>query len=59
LCHRLGKDVKVFNLEEQKVQYLTPIIEDFDRTLDCDLDILDFRQYCKILPVSTRTHGRL
>ena len=56
---RLGKEVRVFKLEEQDVQYLTPILKDFTRAFDRDLDIFDFRQYCKILPVSTRPYGRL
>lgn len=56
---RLGKEVRVFPLEEQDVQYLTPILKDFVRQFDRDLDIFDFNQYCKILPVSTRPYGRL
>jgi len=58
-AERLGKEVKVFNLEEQDVQFLTPILQDFAHTFNRDLDIFDFGQYCKILPVSSRPYGNL
>ena len=56
---RLGKEVKVFPLEEQDIAFLTPILKDFIQTFDRDLDIFDFGQYCKVLPVSTRPYSRL
>lgn len=56
---RLGKEVRVFKLEEQDVQYLTPILQDFARTFKLTTDIFDFSQYCKILPVSSRPYGNL
>ncbi len=56
---RLGKEVRVFKLEEQDIQYLTPILRDFVGTYKMDLDVFDFSQYCKILPVSTRPYGNL
>lgn len=56
---RLGKEVRVFPLEEQDVQYLTPALKDFAGTFNLDVDIFDFNQYSKILPVSTRPYGNL
>ncbi len=56
---RLGKEVKVFALDEADVAYLRPILEDYVHAYGMDLDIFDFSQYCKILPVSTRPYGQL
>ncbi len=56
---RLGQEVKVFPLDQQDVSRLEPILHDFCQALDLHLDVFDFTQYCKILPVSTRPYGRL
>lgn len=56
---RLGKEVKVFALDEKDVQFLTPILHDFQQACGMDFDVFDFRQYSKILPVSSRPYGNL
>jgi glutamate synthase domain-containing protein 3 len=56
---RLGKEVEVFPLDDQDISRLVPILHDFCQAFDVQLDVFDFSQYCKILPVSTRPYGRL
>jgi len=55
----LGKEVKVFPLNDADVAFLKPVLTDFCETFNLDLNVFDFSRYCKIVPVSTRPYGRL
>ena len=55
----LGKEVKVFPLNDADVAFLKGVLTDFCETFNLDPNVFDFSRYCKIAPVSTRPYGRL
>lgn len=56
---KLGKEVRHFELDYNDIKTLKPILGDFCSEMGEDLDIFDFSQYSKIIPVSTRPYGRM
>jgi len=55
----LGKEVRVFGLNDADVAFLRPVLQDFCQTLQIDRNVFDFARYCRIVPVSARPYGRL
>jgi len=55
----LGKEVKVFPLNDADVAFLKPVLTDFCETFNLHLNVFDFSRYCKIVPVSIRPYGRV
>lgn len=57
--HKLGKEVKHFNLDKKDEKTLKPILNDFCQEIGEQFDIFDFSMYSKIIPVSKRPYGRM
>lgn len=57
--HKLGKEVKHFDLDKSDEKTLTPILNDFCDEIGEQFDIFDFSRYSKIIPVSVRPYGRM
>lgn len=55
----LGKEVKKFPLDKEDKKKLTPILHEFNSDLHLTLDIFNFSDYIKLLPVSARPYGRM
>lgn len=55
----LGKEVKKFKLDKKDEKLLTPILNEYQSDLDLDLDIFNFSDYFKLMPVSSRPYGRM
>ncbi len=55
----LGKEVKKFELTDDDIAKLKPILKKFASIFGVTEDIFDFNNYCKIIPVSTRPYGQL
>ncbi len=55
----LGKEVNHFDLSEEDVCRIKPILTEFASTFGVTEDILDYHRYQKIIPASTRPYGRL
>ena len=55
----LGKEVKKFELTDDDIAKLKPILKKFASIFGVTEDIFDFNIYCKIIPVSTRPYGQL
>ncbi len=55
----LGKEVKKFELTDDDISKLQPILKKFASIFGVTEDIFDFNNYCKIIPVSTRPYGQL
>lgn len=57
--HKLGKEVKHFDLDEADKKTLKPILNDFCKEMEEQFDIFDFSKFSKIIPVSSRPYGRM
>jgi len=55
----LGKEVKRFDLNDDDVAHLKPILAQFAERFQITEDIYDFHRYHKIIPVSTRPYGQM
>jgi len=55
----LGREVRKFALDAEDGKLLTPILHEYMADMNLSLDILDFSQYIKLMPVSARPYGRM
>lgn len=55
----LGKEVKKFPLDKEDEKKLTPILKEFNADLNLSLNVFNFSDYIKLLPVSSRPYGRM
>lgn len=57
--HTLGREVKMFDLDEADWTFLDPLLDEFCRYYDRDPGQLRAAEFCKLVPVSHRPYGRL
>jgi len=57
--HGLGREVKVFALDEEDETRLRGLLDEFDRHFGTDLSACRPEEFIKLLPVSHRPYGRL
>ena len=55
----LGKEVKKFSLDKEDQKRLIPILREFNHDLHLSLEVFNFSDYIKLLPVSARPYGRM
>ncbi|MBO8138024.1 MAG: hypothetical protein H0Z40_07800 [Desulfotomaculum sp.] len=57
--YKLGKEVNIFELDDDDKKKLKPLIEEYCAYFDCDLEEILNAPFYKLLPVSSRPYGRL
>jgi glutamate synthase domain-containing protein 3 len=55
----LGKEVKLFDLDESDWAFLEPLLEEFCRYYGREFAEVRGADFCKLIPVSHRPYGRL
>jgi glutamate synthase domain-containing protein 3 len=55
----LGREVKTFQLEDNDVETLKPVLRDFRSEFGISEPLDDYERYTRIVPVSARPYGRL
>ncbi len=56
---QVGKEVKIFDVDEEDYRVMRPHLRDFARTFHLDLETLLSKPFVKMIPYSKRPYGRI